>query len=204
MVALTPEQQSRIEKAIAQAETTTEGEIAVVIAPQSGDWRAASLALSITVAVLCSLLLWLARPEWPFLWLWLSQLIAFLLCETFLSATGLTARLIPAEALHKAARRYAESIFHTHAITATPTRSGILIFLSLAERSAFLIADNGIRDKEPENVWQKMVDDLVHSIRTGHMAGGLESTVIRCGEKLAAHFPATSQNPNHLPDLVQL
>jgi putative membrane protein len=201
---LTPQDRTRIETAIAQAESRTSGEIAVVIAQQSGDWRAASLAISIAVSFLATLVLWQASVVTYFPALWLIQLATFLSCETLLQVTGFAPRLVGSEALQKAAARHAQSTFYAQGIHHTRDRAGILLFVSLQERYVELIADEGIRQKIPAETWHGIVTQLIAQMRQGQGGTGFETAIRHCGELLAAHFPATGKNTDELPNIVQL
>ena len=54
----------------------------------------------------------------------------------------------------------------------TKKRCGILIFVSLAEHYARIIADEGIAQKVPNVEWQAAIDALISHIRTGEIAAG--------------------------------
>ena len=81
-------------------------------------------------------------------------------------------------------------------------RSGILIFVSLAERYARIIADDGIAARVPQAEWQAAVDALVAHMRDGRIADGFVTAIDLCGDKLAAHFPRTGGSGDELPDRI--
>jgi putative membrane protein len=81
----------------------------------------------------------------------------------------------------------------------TKKRCGILIFVSLAEHYARIIADEGIAQKVPNAEWQAAIDALISHMRTGEIAAGFIAAIARCGSLLAAHAPSDG-SANELPD----
>jgi putative membrane protein len=81
-------------------------------------------------------------------------------------------------------------------------RSGILIFVSLAEHYARIVADTGIAARVSQSEWQGAVDTLVAHCSGGRVADGLISAIDTCGTVLAAHFPRTAASRDELPDRI--
>ena len=71
----------------------------------------------------------------------------------------------------------------------TKNRTGVLIFVSLAERYARIIADEGIAEKVQGAEWQAAIDALTGHMRDGRIAQGFVAAIERCGAVLAAHAP---------------
>ena len=71
----------------------------------------------------------------------------------------------------------------------TKERTGILIFVSLAERYARIIADDGIAARVPQSHWQGAVDALVAHMREGRIADGFVAAIDDLRRELATHFP---------------
>ena len=83
--------------------------------------------------------------------------------------------------------------------------SGILIFVSLAERYARIIADDEIAARVPQSRWQAAVDALIAHMRDGRVADGFIAAIEMCGgNELARHFPRTDASRNELPDRIYL
>jgi len=88
---------------------------------------------------------------------------------------------------------------------ATRERTGVLIYVSLHERMAELIADEGIASVTPPQVWAQAMASLTEHMRRGRLGEGFASAVRQCGEVLAERFPADpDDNPDELPDAVVL
>jgi uncharacterized membrane protein len=78
--------------------------------------------------------------------------------------------------------------------------SGILIFVSLAEHYARIIADEGIAARVPQSEWQGAVDTLVAHISGGRIADGFITAIDVCGTVLETNFPRTETSGDELPD----
>ena len=112
--------------------------------------------------------------------------------------------LMPRKARRAIAHRAAMEQFAIRGIARKKDRSGILIFVSLAERYARIIADDGIAARVPQAEWQAAVDALVAHMRDGRIADGFITAIDLCGNKLATHFPRTATSHDELPDRIYL
>jgi putative membrane protein len=75
-----------------------------------------------------------------------------------------------------------------------------LIFVSLAERYARIVAGAEIAARVPQARWQEAVDALIAHARDGLVAEGFVAAIEMCGNELAKHFPPADVNRNELPD----
>ncbi|MFO1210024.1 MAG: TPM domain-containing protein [Amaricoccus sp.] len=198
---LPPEDRARITAAIRTVEATTTGEIVCVLAEQSSD----SGALPILIAAAAALALpWLlvAATALPVLAILAWQLVAFLALAILLCLPQVRVRLIPRQARRAMAFRVATEQFYTRAISRKRDRSGILIFVSLAEHYARIVADEGIAAEVPQSHWQGAVDALIAHAREGRIADGFVAAIELCAPVLAERFPRTEASPNELPDRI--
>jgi len=81
-------------------------------------------------------------------------------------------------------------------------RTGVLIFVSLAERYARIIADQGIAVRVPQAEWQGAIDALIARMSGGRIADGFIAAIEACGEVLASHFPRSETSRDELPDRI--
>jgi putative membrane protein len=193
----------RIASAIRAAEARTSGEIVCVLARSSSD----ATGLPILVAALVALALpWLlvattAMPVYRILSL---QLVGFLILAAVLCVPSIRVMLLPRAIRRAVAHRVAMEQFAMRGIASKKDRSGILIFVSLAERYARIIADERIVARVPQTEWQRAIDTLVAHMRDGRIADGFVSAIELCGDHLAAHFPPTEATRNELPNRIYL
>jgi putative membrane protein len=144
----------RIAEAIRAAEEKTAGEIFCVIAHACGDYRLVPIAWAALVALAVPLpLIYLtARPAGI---IYLLQLAAFMAVALVLSLPIVRFRIVPKRRLWGRAHAEAMHQFLAQGIHLTEHRTGVLIFASVAERYAEIVADNGINAKvEPRRVDQ--------------------------------------------------
>ena len=97
-------------------------------------------------------------------------------------------------------RARADLCFKIGAERRTHGRTGVLIYLSLAEHRAEIVADEAIASQVAPEVWGEAMATLISAIRSGHAAQGLIGAVEQVGAVLAAHFPRAEDDINELPD----
>lgn len=200
---LSTQDRQRISAAIRAAEAKTSGEIVCVLAHSSSE----STAMSILVAALASLALpWLlvgltTLPVLQILWL---QLALFLGLVVLLCLPRVSVILLPRATRRAIAHRVAMQQFLLRGIGRTKDRTGVLIFVSLAERYARIIADEAIASRVAQLEWQGAIDALVDHMRGGRVADGFVEAIERCGAVLATHFPRTETDRAELPDRIYL
>ena len=85
----------------------------------------------------------------------------------------------------------------------TRDRTGVLLYVSVAERRAEVFADDGIHAKAPPEVWGEVVDRLIGGLKRGAPADGFVAAIERTGEILAAYLPPRDDDTDELAnDLV--
>jgi len=195
---LTKEDYDAVAAAIREAEKRTCGQIVCVLAHVSSAYA--------HVPILWSSLLALFAP-WPLIYftqwsvqrIFLAQLVVFLVAALAFSWAPLRILLVPRAVQRARAHRAALEQFVLRGISRTRNRCGILIFVSLAEHYARIVADEGVAQKVQASEWQAAVDTLTMHIREGHIAAGFIAAIERCGAVLAEYAPPDG-SANQLPD----
>jgi putative membrane protein len=102
----------------------------------------------------------------------------------------------------KSARVRAQAVrqFKVGAERRTTGHTGVLIYLSMRERRAEIVADESIAAKVPAEVWGEAMGDMLSEIRRGRIAEGLAVGIRDVGFILAEHFPRGEDDVNELPD----
>lgn len=194
---------ARISAAIRAAEAKTSGEIVCVLARTATHLT----ALPIVIATLIALALpWVlvAFTEFPVERILLLQIATFLAVAIVLSLPRVQVRLLPRAVRRRAAHRLAMEQFLVRGIARKTDRTGILIFVSLAERYARIIADERIAARVPQLEWQAAVDVLITDMKHGRIADGFVAAIGACEKVLAAHFPRFEASRDELPDRIYL
>ena len=201
---ITDHDRQRIAQAVRAAEHRTAGEIVCVITQRSAEYRLMPVAWAALLAlVVPAPLLYLLH--WPAAWIYLAQLVAFLGAGLLLSVPGLRMRIVPRRTQRERAHGEALRQFRALGLERTEQRTGVLIFASVDEHHAEIVADAGINDKVPGAVWDAAVAALTGGIGQGRPADGFVAAIEKCTEVLAAHFPPGSLNRDELPNrLVEL
>jgi putative membrane protein len=189
----------RISQAITDAERTTSGEIVAVVAEQSSRYQ--------HIPFMWAALLALVIP-WPLIhftwmkvqWIFLIQLLVFLALLALAWHPKVRMALVPKSIANANAKRRASEQFLAQNLHTTTGRTGVLLFVSVAEQRVEIIADSGIDARVEKGTWQKIVDDLTRDIGAGRTTGGFVHAIQRIGAHLSEHFPPGSIDPNELPD----
>ena len=108
--------------------------------------------------------------------------------------------LVPPPVKHRRVRERAVTCFKVGAERRTHGRTGILIYLSLAEHRAEIVADEAIASKVEAEVWGEAMAAMLAELREGRVADGLIAAVEKVGAVLAEHFPRAEGDVNELPD----
>jgi putative membrane protein len=202
-MSVSEQDRSRIATAIRAAEAKTSGEIVCVLAQTSTDATALPVLLAALVALALPWLL-VAFTEMSVQRILVLQVLVFFLLAVVLCLPRVRVALLPRAARRYVAHRAAMEQFVIRGIVRKKDRTGILIFVSLAERYARIIADEGIAGRVPRSEWQNAVDALVAHTRDGRIAEGFIAAIEACGKVLAAHFPRTETSRDELPDRIYL
>lgn len=224
MALLSPADHAAVSAAVAAAEARTDGEIVTLVAPCSDSYRDAALHYAVLAMLAVPVLLalapqaWLDRAAgvllgWNEEWsrgpamLALAMLLAaaFLLARAALSHQPLLLALTPGTTKSRRVRRRAVAHFRAACEGRTTGRTGILLYLSLAERRAEIVADQAIDAKVDAAAWGEAMALLVDEVRAGRIGRGMALAVERVGAVLAEHLPHSAGDTNELPDrLIEL
>lgn len=210
--------------AVAAAEDQTSGEIVTVIAAQSNDYDDVALVWASVIAFLAMSVIALFPEFYRGLYdrltggwgheltanQWLGTVIAVGVLKwigmwLILLWRPLRIWLTPRAILAARVRTRAIDLFKVGTEAKTLGRTGVLLYVSLREHRADIVADEAIAAKVTPEVWGDAMVALIDRVRAGKPGEGLAEAVRQMGVVLAAHFPRGSENPNELPDrLIEL
>ena len=210
--------------AVTEAERATDGEIVTVVARSSDAYH--DVALHWTV--LAMLLMLAVLAVWPGPIDTLHNLVAdpwgdhasvsatltialvlmavtFLIARLVLAWRPLRLALTPGATKARRVRARALQLFRTSAEKRTVAATGVLLYLSLEEHRAELIADAAIHSRVSEEVWGHAMAALIAAVKDGRPGDGMAAAVRVIGVVLAVHFPRSASDSNELPDrLIEL
>lgn len=91
--------------------------------------------------------------------------------------------------------------FVRHEVFATRDRTGLLIYVSLAEHQVAILADSGIHPKIAQSEWNELARSIARSMRELAPGAALLAAVERAGEVLSSRGPSRrADDANELPD----
>ena len=208
-----------VSQAVAQAELSTSGEIVTVLADRSDEYTDVVLlwaaALSFSAMSLFALFPQPFTDLWDgFVGGWTHEwttgelasmtialgLVAFLLGWLLLSWDRLRFAAVPGPVKTSRVHDTAIRHFKVGAERRTHGRTGVLLYLSMREHRAEIVADEPIAVKVSADVWGDAMADMLVEIKDGRIAEGLAAGIRDVGEVLSEHFPRAEDDENELPD----
>ncbi|MBU3991477.1 MAG: hypothetical protein KKA12_02855 [Alphaproteobacteria bacterium] len=209
----------RVSAAVTAAEANSAGEIVTILAEQSDSYGDIALAWSALAGLIALIALSLAPDFYLGLYdrltgAWMQEWtprelfgVAALVAAIKFAAVWLLQLwrplrlwLVPRPIRNRRVHARALTCFRVGAERRTTGQTGILIYLSLAEHRAEIIAEEAIAAKVPAEVWGEALAAMLVELKASHMADGLIAAVSRVGVVLAEHFPRANQDVNELPD----
>jgi putative membrane protein len=191
-----------IENAIAEAEKKTSGEIVPVIVKSSVALRPPSLIISAIFALIFVVVISRVVGDW-------FDYREIVLMVFGFAMAAVLGRVVARNALirralqhdHDAAKlalHRAELEFYRSGIGKTKDNTGILLYLSVEDREAVVLADKSISDLLPPETWNEVLLLMVDGLKKGRCAEGITKAISKCGDILATHFPIKSDDTNEL------
>ena len=224
MAILNEAQHTIVSDAVAKAELSTSGEIVPVLADSSDTYSEVVLAYCAALSF-TAMSVFAAFPT-PFMESWDALLggwghewtigeastlllaigvLAFILAWALLRIPALLFALIPGPLKSARVRNAAIRHFKVGAEQRTHGRTGVMLYLSMREHRAEIIADTAIAELVPAEVWGEAMADMLVEIRKDCIAEGIAAGVRDVGKVLSEHFPRTEHDQNELPDrLIEL
>ncbi len=221
---LSQEDHAKVSAAIAEAERKSDGEIVAIATDLSDSYHDVALHWAV-LALVATLAIFAAWPEvlrfWFDLFLggWrpepsLRELLTLLLVLGVAKFTAvllilkympLRLALTPRQTKARRARRRAISLFRAGAERRTIGRTGILIYLSMGEHRAEIVADEAITRVTTPETWGEAMAALLIEVKAGRYADGIVAAIHDIGEVLGEHFPKSIEDTNEIPDkLIEL
>ncbi|WP_040244993.1 MULTISPECIES: TPM domain-containing protein [Chromohalobacter] len=199
MALLSDSEQQQVRDAITHIERDTDAELVTVLAPQADDYT----YIPLLWAGILSLLIPGAINYFP-QWLGASELLivqwaCFAVLAIVFRLPAVTTRLIPRRVRFWRAANLARRQFLEQNLHHTQAGTGMLIFVSEAERYVEILVDRGISSRLDDETWQGIVSTFTQQVKQGQTLQGFLSCIEACGEHLREHVPATHER-NELPN----
>ena len=212
------EQRQQITRAVAQAESGTSCEIVPVVATVSGRYERPEDIVGLWLAALAgaAVAFWYPPrlPEvghWGAeldLWLPLIAIVAAIMVAFVLGALianrigGLRRLFTPRAQMRDEVNARSRQVFFDQRVYRTEGDTGVLIYVSLYERMAVVLASQAILDKLGVSVIEQLCQQLTAGLRQGKPLESFCGVIEAAGRQLSGPWPRTAGDVNELPDAL--
>jgi putative membrane protein len=219
MQPISDEDRALLSAAVAKAEAASDGEIVTIVAPRSDAYHDVGLHYAVLAMLLVPIggaILPQGWIDWAtgivFGWnavlsfrllmllLFAKMTLLFLIVRYALAWMRLRMKLTPGRTKSRRVRRRAVELFRASCEQKTRGRTGVLLYLSLAERRAEIVADQAIASQVTPDVWGEAMAALIDEVKAGRPGAGMVEAVERIGKVLAEILPPKGDNPDELPN----
>ncbi len=211
-----PEQSKRIQSAVADAEKRTSAEIVPAVATNSGRYDRAEDVAGVWVGVICMAVVWIALERtdgggdwggitgtWPLAAL-AGAVVGGFVFGAFAAQyiDPLRRMFIPRREMKESVRDAALRMFHDSRVHHTRTGCGVLIYASLFERTAAVIADRSVLDLLGQATLDKLCASLVQRLKSGDPADAFCTVIHDAATELEQVMPRHEDDENELGDVL--
>ncbi len=212
------EQRARVESAVSAAESRTSCEIVPVVATASGRYDRAEDLVGLWCAVVGAVVAFLTFPghndhgTWGGIPLWgqvgllvLVMLVCFIFGAVLADRFRNLRRLFtPRSHMQEEVNLRARQLFFDRRVHHTAGASGLLIFVSLYERTAVVLGDRSVVETLGEKFPEELCQRLTTGLRTQDVASAICDTIQHAATSLQTALPRTASDVNELPDTLVL
>lgn len=188
-----------IKDAVGRAEKATSGEIAITLTPHCRHWSTDRwlLASGLSIVAIVAALLLTRDADWgayynftqAALWGIIGFALGYFAISPLLKLPSRRRSVVWKAAL----KRFSD-------LRPTRGHTGVLIFVSLEEGGAAIVADKAIAEKLPADYWQQPHAMIEEAMKQGRHAEGIIKAIGEIGSQMTAHFPIQPLDINELPD----
>ena len=213
----TDDEFARINAAVRSAESRTSAEIVPVIARSSGRYDRPEDLVGLWIGAVSLGLVWWLWPVgeatvgawdspgtgWELVALLAALVGGFLVGACFASRVTWLRRLFtPARQMVEEVESRAREVFFDQRVHHTAGGSGVLLYVSLFERRAAVIADGSVVDRIGQQSLDSLCTGLTSRLRTVTPIDALCATIADAGDRLATALPRATDDRNELPDAL--
>lgn len=206
---LSSAEQEAVRQTVQAVEKTTSGEIAPMVVSASHEYPAAAIVGGLTLAVVPALMMtmtvdYFLWTDWNSLWIFLLMAALFFPVSSFLIERSLRMKrwFVSESQMALEVQRGAFLSFYQENLHQTREENGVLLYISVFERKAWILGDRGVNGKIAASGWQPLVDNLTQGIRQRKRGEAICHAIEEIGNLLREHFPVKVQDANELEDLI--
>jgi putative membrane protein len=213
---LTESERDLVAKAIGAAESATSAEVVVCIASRSGRYDRGEDLVGVALALLCVAGAWLTfqgahNESWglslnlgllPILGIFAGGFILGAAAATFFPALSLF--FSTKAEMHSNVHDRARIAFQELGVRGTRAATGVLIYVSLLERTVSVIGDQAITDEVEQKTWDELRDTVIAGLAKGEPGEGLCKAIEQAGVVLAARMPGSHDDTDELGNHLRI
>ena len=189
--------------AVSAIEARSSAELVVSVRARSAAYLHADVLVGVIAAV--GVLAFLLFSPWPFAlhWFLIDPVAIGALVALAASRLPPVRRALTPRAVREGrVRAAAGALFLEKGVHHTRGRTGILLYISLLERRALLVADAAVEREVPRREWRAAAAAIDRAVASGGDGAEVARTLGRLGDLLALHLPRAAGDVNELPDEV--
>lgn len=205
-----------ITRAVKEAESRTSAEVIPVIAASSGRYDRSADVVGLWTGLAAFLVVWLLfpiktehaswgapSPVWHFAAYAAAIIIGFLIGAVIASRVNVLRRLFtPTLQLREEVQIRARAVFFDQRVHHTASASGVLLYISLFERVATVLADQSVIDKLGQSQIDRLCAEFTQRLQTVSPITALVETILEVGQCLAQPMPRAHGDVNELSDTL--
>ena len=191
-----------VEKEIESIEKETSGELVPVIAKKSSGYKTVEMVNAFIFAYLFIFIDFGVHGNLNPLNILFDTVVAVLFIVLLFRFDFFKRIFIPKKLMAHKVHTAAMMSFYRNGVYNTKNKTGILIYISLAERMVVVIGDEGIHNKVGDEAWKDVINIIVKGIKTKKLEQGIIDGIESCRGLLKKHFPAAADDKNELSNKV--
>ncbi len=212
-------QRQAVEQAVIEAERKTSAEIVPVVASASGMYDRAEDVIGLWVGILSLIAAWWVlpgvptesgswggMPEWQKLLVMIvATVVGFVIGAAVASHVGwLRLLFTPRQQMRDEVAARARAVFFDSRVHHTSGHTGLLVYVSLYERMAAVLADENVLNKLGQPALDALCAALISNLRDLSPADAICQTIRVVGDKLEPVLPRAEDDVNERPDSLVL
>lgn len=200
---LEPTARATIREAITAIEARTAAELVVSVQRRSQLHALPPALLGVLAAVALQAYLLFSEPEFPLDWFIALPLAAGAAAALAGCLAPLQRWLTPASLRRRGVLLAGQATFYRREVGHTRGRVGVLVFLSLVEGQAEVVADTGVLRARPLDAWDEATAAIDRALARGGQPDAVVAALHRLGDVLARCLPRGDDDTDELADEVR-
>jgi putative membrane protein len=178
-----------IHASIEAAEARAQAYIAFVAVPESDHYALYPIVWGALIALIAAGVIALFWPRFGSVEIVIGEGVLFIVISLILEWRPLKLLVVPAHIKQARARAFAHREFAARILASPERRGGVLLFVSLGERYAELIADREAHARVGQEAWDRIFAEFTAGAQGGHVADAAVAAIAACGAALESRPP---------------